>query len=103
VQKEAEIYGRKMLFKAHGISLDSYVKREKIIPNFIKLDVEGAELDALRGMFYILTTYKPIITVEFWVNNLWSKRNDDILSFFEDIDYVPYFLLNGTIKKYEKK
>lgn len=60
---------------AQIISLDSYV-REKKLPrvDYIKLDVEGAELDVLKGAAITIARYKPILALsayhkwdDFWV------------------------------------
>ncbi len=49
---------------AQIVTLDSYV-REKNLPrvDFIKLDVEGAELDVLRGATTTITRFKPILAL----------------------------------------
>ena len=49
---------------AQIITLDEYV-REKNLPrvDFIKLDVEGAELDALRGAITAIARFKPILAI----------------------------------------
>jgi len=57
------------------ITLDNYV-REKNLPrvDFIKLDVEGAELDVLKGAATTIARFKPILALsayhkwdDFWV------------------------------------
>ncbi len=45
-------------------ALDELVKKNKISPTFIKIDVEGAEYNILEGMTNILATYKPLIMIE---------------------------------------
>ena len=49
---------------AQIITLDEYV-REKNLPcvDFIKLDVEGTELDVLRGAATTITRFKPILAL----------------------------------------
>jgi FkbM family methyltransferase len=45
--------------------LDELIAREKIAPpDFIKLDVEGAELEALRGMATTLKEQRPVLLFE---------------------------------------
>lgn len=47
------------------ITLDEWFSQHPdYVPNAIKIDVEGHELDVLRGAEYILKTYKPSLVVE---------------------------------------
>lgn len=46
------------------ITLDQLVEEEKIIPQLIKIDVEGAELLVLDGMQRILSQARPKILIE---------------------------------------
>ena len=45
-------------------TLDSIVRLFSLNPKFIKIDVEGAELDVLQGMKETLKIYKPKIMLE---------------------------------------
>ncbi len=48
-----------------SVSIDSYLKNEKNIPlKFIKIDIEGGEYLALKGMEEILKEYHPVLLVE---------------------------------------
>lgn len=48
------------------LSLDSYVSEKKLDHiDFIKIDIEGYELPALRGMKNLIKKYQPLIIVEF--------------------------------------
>tara|TARA_B100000029_G_C17531164_1_gene943296 strand:- start:102 stop:1046 length:945 start_codon:yes stop_codon:yes gene_type:complete len=50
------------------ITLDDLVENQKI--KLIKIDVEGYELNVLRGAKEIISTYRPIIIMEFISNRL---------------------------------
>ena len=59
-------------------TLDSYV-REKNLPrvDFIKLDVEGAELDVLRGAATTIARFKPILALSAYHkwDDFWTLMN----------------------------
>ena len=61
-----------------AVSIDSYV-REKKIPrvDFIKLDVEGAELDVLEGAKATVALYKPILALSVYhkLDDFWTLTN----------------------------
>lgn len=45
------------------VSLDEFVKKENIIPNLIKMDIEGAEIKAIAGAKETITSYKPKLQI----------------------------------------
>ena len=48
------------IIKIKTKTLDSY----NFKPSFLKIDVEGANLDVIKGGWKTITTYKPFIQVE---------------------------------------
>lgn len=67
------------------ITLDSWVESTKIVPNFIKLDVEGHEFDVLKGGPKTLSKVQ-LIQFEFGGTNIDSR------TFFRDL----WYLLTGV-------
>lgn len=60
--------------------------------DLIKIDVEGAELEVLKGMDSILTNYAPILVIEV-VSSILAKRNltaKDFCLFLKKYNYHPY-------------
>ena len=58
-----------------------------LIPNLVKIDVEGHEPEVIQGMLEILQEYKPILTIEVFMN-LWEQDRyllweDTLLSLFQ--------------------
>lgn len=48
------------------IALDDYCRDNKLAPKAIKLDVEGAEFQVLRGAQWVLDRYAPSLVVEYY-------------------------------------
>ena len=46
------------------IALDDFAAATGCVPSFIKMDIEGAEIDALRGMPRMLRETRPILVLE---------------------------------------
>ena len=46
------------------VSLDDFCRQEAVRPDFIKIDVEGFELEALRGASSLLREARPMLMVE---------------------------------------
>jgi FkbM family methyltransferase len=53
------------------ISIDDYVREHGIAPTFIKMDIEGGEMDALSGARETLTKYRPQLAI-----CLYHKQSD---------------------------
>lgn len=46
------------------LALDDFIAQSNIAPDFIKIDVEGAELQAIAGLEQTMRTIRPILFVE---------------------------------------
>src|SRR5258706_1908105 len=51
-------------YQVQATSLDQYVASSGATPDLIKLDAEGAEVDIFKGMEHVMTTIRPMITLE---------------------------------------
>lgn len=52
--------------KVKTVTLDTFVSKQKLLQlDYIKIDVEGAELEILKGAKNTLTRFKPTLIVEF--------------------------------------
>ena len=67
------------------VTLDSWINSTEVVPNLIKMDVEGHELDVLKGGLNTLTTAK-VVQFEF------GGCNIDTRTFFQDF----WYLLTGA-------
>jgi FkbM family methyltransferase len=85
--------------------LDDFISTLTTINNldFIKCDVEGAELFVYKGAIETIKEYKPIIFSE--MLRKWSKKlgyhPNDIIDLFKGIDYECYIINNECIEKIE--
>lgn len=77
-----------------AIQIDSYIAQKNVTPDFIKIDVEGAELKVLKGMSQVLKNPKLKLLVEVHVPNLKEFFNTN----YKDI--IELLIKNGfTIKE----
>lgn len=74
-----------------SISLDSYVLKKKIKNiSFIKIDVEGMEIDVLEGAKKILKRDSPAIFIE--INEkIYNKNGKSIIPFLKNFNYQKKF------------
>jgi len=89
--------------KVKTVTLDSYFSSQRLpLPDFVKIDVEGAEFRVLLGMKRIIKNVPNIkIIVELTFK---EYKLEHLLSFLKMYDLKPYAILsNGDVKfvKYE--
>lgn len=83
-------------------TLDSVIKGKEIAPpDILKLDIEGAELNALRGMSAILSKYKPLLYIEVHPVALADRgqTEEELLDFARQLGYTHEVLHQGQ-KRY---
>lgn len=71
-----------------NLALDPYVRREEP-PTVALVDVEGAELDALRGMCRTLSKFRPALLVELHPELLANEGQSvgDVYEYLREFDY----------------
>lgn len=74
--------------------LDNYIKKNNLRVDFIKCDVEGAELSVFEGALETLKEQKPIIFTEMLrkFSIKFGYHPNDIISLFNNIHYSCYTL-----------
>jgi FkbM family methyltransferase len=89
--------------KVLTISLDDFCHNHNIQNvDFIKVDIEGGELNALRGSLQTLKRYKPSLLVE--INGLlarsagWSP--EELFDLTESLGYTAYKLRKSKLTEY---
>lgn len=87
-------------FNVESIQLDKYVKSKRLKRvDFIKIDVEGGELNVLRGAKETIQKYHPriLLEVESRHAGLFGYSPLDIQIFFRQHGYIMYFLNSGKL------
>jgi FkbM family methyltransferase len=58
------------------VALDDFVSSD-FIPNFVKMDIEGAEMEALQGMVGLIQRYRPHLAISIYHKppDLWELGN----------------------------
>ena len=72
------------------VSIDDLIAQNKIAPpNFVKIDVEGAELDVLKGMTETIKTARPAIIYEVddGDRTAYERKYQELADFFKPFDY----------------
>lgn len=82
------------LITCHVERLDDYVNKKGLSVDFIKCDVEGAELFAFQGAKETLQRDKPIVFTEMlrkWAAKF-NYHPNEIISFFSSLDYRCFYV-----------
>jgi len=92
--------------KTEVIRLDDYFEQNNIQKlDFIKIDIEGAELGAFKGCVNILNQFKPILFVEIQRHSteLFGYEPIDIFNFLYDLGYGSYIINNHKLISFDFK
>ncbi len=96
IGKSEDISGKEFLVPS--IKLDFLYPHCFSSVDFIKCDVEGAELLVLKGAKKLLEENKPKILCEIGANaKEFGYTSKDIFSFLANLDYNSYFYDNGNL------
>lgn len=101
-----ERFGNFIERKVKTISLDGFAKDNNIKNvNFIKIDIEGWELYALKGTRSLIKENMPIILMEFNLINLkqCGVDKDDVYKFLDDMGYEYKLVSNEDLLCLPKK
>ena len=94
---------RKDISKGHFIEvpvhkLDELLKGRKKAINFIKLDVEGHELEVFKGAYDILTNDKPTLLFECENRHLNKINVVDVFDYLISLDFYGSFFHDNVLK-----
>lgn len=89
------------LITCHVERLDDFVSTNKLRVDFIKCDVEGAELFAFQGATETLQRDKPIVFTEMlrkWAAKF-NYHPNEIIALFASFDYRCFYADGATLKE----
>jgi FkbM family methyltransferase len=90
------------LIESRVRKLDDVVNELGVFPDFIKCDVEGAELKVFKGAINTLKTRTPTVLTE--MLRKWSAKfnyhPNDIIALFSDIGYECYVIKKGKLVRF---
>lgn len=68
--------------------------------DFVKIDVEGLELNVLQSMCGLIKHYHPVIFCEIYKGKIDSNNPADTISFLRDFSYQVYRVIDGVLVKF---
>lgn len=87
------------------VPLDWYIKQKKINRvDFMKLDIEGSELSALKGSIQTLHNFLPSLMIEITKDAYrdFGYTLNDLYDFLSGLRYSLYFLRRGNVTRLSK-
>lgn len=85
------------------LTLDQWCSNQQVRPDFIKCDVEGAELLVFRGGRQTLSDHRPVVFAE--LLRKWSKpfgyHPNDMLAYFTELDYECFAVGQSGVRHIE--
>lgn len=82
-------------------TIDTFVRTHKVMPDLIKIDIEGAELFALKGAVETLRIGNPILYIE--ILRKWCAKFGhtavDVFCFLHDLGYSSYVVRGTTLER----
>jgi FkbM family methyltransferase len=90
------------VLNVHSITVDRFCAENGVVPNLIKVDVEGAELQVLQGSAEILCSARPYVILA--VHPWWlppGQTTKDLISFLTDRAYVVRNMIGNEVRDLE--
>ena len=97
-EKKSEIYEKILITQ---ISLDEYCIAKNLHPDVIKIDVEGAEINVLKGARKIISRYKPKIIISTHPKELYllGSSTELLLNLIKNMQYTLYDIEHTIVDK----
>ncbi len=75
-----------------GIRLDNYFLEKNDLPDLVKIDVEGAEPQVLRGMEALLTRHKPTLVMEYLSDSSQRDAHRKAIAYARHLGYTQFLI-----------
>ncbi len=83
-----------------GVRLDDFFAEKNAVPSLVKIDVEGAELQVLKGMQRLLERHSPVLVMEYLRENTQNQAHQLALEFARRLGYQPFLIAaDGEIER----
>jgi FkbM family methyltransferase len=89
----------KLTMRVRTVSLDDYCQKTNLQPDAVKIDIEGAELFALRGCSRLLKERRANFIVA--IHPTWLPEGQKAAEIFEMFRHHGYKLTNSQVVRYE--
>jgi len=87
----------------NGNPMDDLMKELGVTPDFIKIDVEGAEYDVILGLQQIIQQNSPTIALEYLVDKRNNQAHKKAVDLLETYGYQIHLINeDGRLKRLEK-
>lgn len=73
-------------------TLDNYCEKHHLEPTFLKIDVEGNEIEVLKGGINTLKKNKPKILIESEERHVGQEKVKEVFSYLENLGYKGKFI-----------
>lgn len=93
--------GRKVLSEKINVvctTIDGLLGRIKV--DFIKIDVEGLELDVLNSMVNLIKQCHPVIFCEIYKGKISTYDPNETIAYLKNMEYKAYRVVNGRLSEF---
>jgi FkbM family methyltransferase len=85
--------------EVQGLRLDDFFLKKNEIPGLVKIDVEGAEPQVLRGMEALLARHAPTLVMEYLTDSSQREAHREAVAFARHLGYAQYLIdKNGNLQ-----
>jgi FkbM family methyltransferase len=79
------------VIRVEATDLDSYFEARGIVPSFIKIDAESAEMKVLQGLVKTMQDYGPVISLEVGDRDIEEvPPSSELIAFAARVGYLPF-------------